>query len=500
MTTYKPQSMAVLREARQQMLDLTMSVEQIAGMLVLHHGLRPRAAFRHALGWTQEEAAEQINRHLPEHQALWSTHVSRYESWPTGGRKPAGRHLGAMARAYGTCVADLLDDLDRAELGEEQIGEVPREVGEGAAMRGRGADAGGVGAGERAGGSRTLDVLEDWDMLMRRRTLLAAGGTASAALLVPTLSGAALPEGPANAPVLEAWASLTDTYRRLDNLAGSASVVEQAGVHHRQLVDRWQVSSGADRVGLAGLVADSGALMGWLSVDRERYRQAGVYYRQVAEAAREAGDEGMYAYVVSRWSRVLAECGHHQDALRFADAACAAAVRAHPVVRSWTAVTRAYVHACLRDERACRQDLRSARALLDSAAGHGEPPPACVRFFDAAHLGKWVGYALMELGSVRWTPAARRALDTAAASWSREMVRGASEVSAACAAARIAQGEIEEAVVLTRQAFDVAARAGSPRSLRRVAEVRSQLAPYTDVRAVRELDDYLLSGVGSLPG
>ncbi|MFF0448101.1 helix-turn-helix domain-containing protein [Streptomyces sp. NPDC004609] len=484
------------------MLGLRMSVEQIAGMLVLHHGLRPRAAFRHALGWTQEEAAEHINKHLPDAGALWATHISRYETWPRGGRKPSRRHLRALALAYGTSAGDLLDDLDRAELTPAEASQLTRDIPgtpTEALARGRGTapDRLDSGSGERPDVSSTLDVLEDWDMLMRRRSLLAAGGTVSAALLMPPLTGF-LPNTRGSTEVYRAWAELTDAYRRLDNLLGSAAVVEQAREHHRQLTDRMNQVPGAERARVAVLVADSGSLMGWLSVDLERYGEAGAYYRQAAGAAREAGDEGLYAYTVSRWSRVLAECGAHTDALRIADAACTAAMGAHPVVRSWTAVTRGYAHACLRNERLCQKDLQTARRLLESAAGH-EPPPTCVRFFDAAHLEKWVGYALMELGSVHWTPAARHALDAAAASWSEKMVRGEAEVSAACAAARIAQGEIEEAAQLTRRAYDVAARAGSPRSLRRIARVRSQLVPYAGTWAVRELDAYLLTGAGSLP-
>ncbi|MGW4200944.1 helix-turn-helix domain-containing protein [Streptomyces sp. NPDC004726] len=532
MTEHQRRSITVgqsaVRSAREGMLALGMSAGQIAGVFVLHHELRPRAAYRHALGWTQEEAAERISGELPgsggRDQALVSTHVSRYEAWPDGGRKPPAHHLRAMARAYRTSIADLLDEQDRGQMEPQEIQRLIRDgpsrspqaaapaPGHDRAAPQSGRDATRPapgpcpraasqdrGAVAQAGVSATLDVLEEWDVLMERRTLLAAGGTSSIGALAPFL-GPMASGAPVAPETVTAWGQLTDCYRRLDNLLGSSAVFEQAREHHRQLTVWMRAVSTAERPRIAVLVADSGVLMGWLSADLEQYGQAGEYYRQSAAAARQAGDEGLYAYAVSRWSRVLAECAAHEDALRFADTAVAAASRAHPLVQSWVTVTRAYAHACLRDEQSCRRDLQTAERLLEKARAHGEPPPACVRFFDTAHLQKWSGYALMELGSARWTHAARQALDAAAARWSGGLVRGSAEVDAACAAARIAQGEIAAAAELTRRAYDVAARTNSPRSLRRVARVRAQLAPHATTRAVRELDEYLLTADGRLPG
>jgi transcriptional regulator with XRE-family HTH domain/tetratricopeptide (TPR) repeat protein len=516
-----------VKKVREGLLVLGLSVEQIAGVFVLHHKLRPRAAYRHALGWTQEEAAERICGELPDSegrdQSLVSTHVSRYEAWPDGGRKPPEHHLRAMAQAYGTSVADLLDSRDREKLGDQEIqrlvADVPVRSRRGSASApqhvrtplesGRQGTwpapatrppvrSGAGGPVAEAAVSATLNVFEEWDVLMERRTLLAAGG--ASAILTPGFLGP-LAQGTTVAPeTLNAWTQITDSYRRLDNLAGSTAVIEQAREHHRQLSVWMRTVTAADRSRVALLVADSGALMGWLSTDLEQYPQAGAYYRQSAAAAREAGTEGLYAYAVSRWSRVLAECAAYGDALRFADTSVAASSRAHPVVRAWAVVTRAYAHAGLRDERSCRRDLQLAERLLDKAHAYGEPPPACVRFFDTTHLQKWSGYALMELGSTRLTSAARRALDTAADRWSGSMVRGAAEVDAACATARIAHGEIAEAVEFTRRAYDVAARTRSPRNLRRVAEVRARLLPHRRVREVRELDEYLLTGSDSASG
>ncbi|WP_326812447.1 hypothetical protein [Streptomyces scopuliridis] len=337
---------------------------------------------------------------------------------------------------------------------------------------------------------------------MRRRTLLTASGASAAGLLTPRLlAPLPAPGHPAPPEAFAARAELTDNYRRLDNLLGSASVYQQALEHHRQLVGWHRAAPSAERPRVAALVADSGALMGWLNMDLEQYAEASSCYRDAAEAARGAGDDSTYAYLVSRMSRLLADCGLYKEALRFANAALDHAVeRTHAVVRSWSAVTRAYVHACLNNEHACLSDISLAEELLGAAAAAGEPPPRCVAFHNATHLDKWTGYALMQLGTDRGMSAAQAALERTVAHWSGDFVRGSAEVSAAYATARIAQGEVEDAARWTRQAYDVAARTSSPRNLRRVYEVRALLAPHSQTRAVRELDEYLLTPAGSVTG
>jgi hypothetical protein len=73
-------------------------------------------------------------------------------------------------------------------------------------------------------------------------------------------------------------------------------------------------------------------------------------------------------------------------------------------------------------------------------------------------------------------------------------VRESGEVLAACASARLTQGEIDEATGLAARAYDVAGRTGSPRIMRYVTGLRQRMSPYRRTRAVRALDEYLLTG------
>jgi hypothetical protein len=107
------------------MRALGMSHRQIAVEFARRYRLRPRAAWRHAYGWSQTEAAEQISTNAvhaglgPDGTTVTMTgpHLCEYENWPGEGPEPAGRRptpylLSLLAAMYGCTVHDLLDVAD----------------------------------------------------------------------------------------------------------------------------------------------------------------------------------------------------------------------------------------------------------------------------------------------------------------------------------------------------------------------------------------------------
>lgn len=113
------------RTMRDRMRAAGMSHQQIAVEFARRYGLRPRAAWRNAHGWSQTEAAEQINRRAGDTgldpsgtAAMTGPHLCEYENWPGEGPKPSGRRptpivLALLAAAYGTpAIHDLLDLAD----------------------------------------------------------------------------------------------------------------------------------------------------------------------------------------------------------------------------------------------------------------------------------------------------------------------------------------------------------------------------------------------------
>lgn len=113
------------RALRERMRALGLSHRQIVVEFARRYGLRPRAAWRHAYGWSLKDAAEQINSRAGDTgldrsgaAAMTGPHLCEYENWPGPGEKPAGRRptplvLALLVSVYNTStVHDLLDVAD----------------------------------------------------------------------------------------------------------------------------------------------------------------------------------------------------------------------------------------------------------------------------------------------------------------------------------------------------------------------------------------------------
>lgn len=114
------------RALREEMRALGMSHRQIAVEFGRRYRLRPRAAWRHAHGWSLTEAAQQINAYAARTGleadgvtvvAMTSAHLCEHENWPGQGGKPTGRRptpylLSLLAAVNGCTVHDLLDVAD----------------------------------------------------------------------------------------------------------------------------------------------------------------------------------------------------------------------------------------------------------------------------------------------------------------------------------------------------------------------------------------------------
>jgi hypothetical protein len=113
------------RALREKMRALGLSHRQIAVEFSRRYCLRPRAAWRHAYGWSLKDAAEQVNSRAGDtgldpygNAAMTGPHLCEYENWPGPGPRPAGRRptplvLALLATTYNTpTVHDLLDFAD----------------------------------------------------------------------------------------------------------------------------------------------------------------------------------------------------------------------------------------------------------------------------------------------------------------------------------------------------------------------------------------------------
>ncbi len=113
---------------REQMRSLGFGSREIAVEFARQYRMRPRAAWREALGWSLTQAAERINTYAGQtgldpaaRSSMTGPHLCEAESWPGQGAVPTGRKpqpylLALLAAVYGATVTELIDVADRTHL------------------------------------------------------------------------------------------------------------------------------------------------------------------------------------------------------------------------------------------------------------------------------------------------------------------------------------------------------------------------------------------------
>ncbi len=102
-------------QLRDRMRALGCSVSQIAAEMARRFSLRPRVAWRYALGWPQWKLAQRYNTAYPGAK-LSENRISEFENWPHGGCRPSLRYLARLAATYGHgCTPAQLVDADDLE-------------------------------------------------------------------------------------------------------------------------------------------------------------------------------------------------------------------------------------------------------------------------------------------------------------------------------------------------------------------------------------------------
>ncbi|MGH3813856.1 MAG: hypothetical protein ACRDUV_15625, partial [Pseudonocardiaceae bacterium] len=104
-------------QVRERMRGYGCTAAQIAAELGRRFALRPRLAWRYALGWAQWKLALEYNTAHPGAR-ISDRRVSEHENWPHGGSPPSLHYLANLAATFGHgCTpAQLVDADDLAEL------------------------------------------------------------------------------------------------------------------------------------------------------------------------------------------------------------------------------------------------------------------------------------------------------------------------------------------------------------------------------------------------
>ncbi|MDO3704599.1 transcriptional regulator [Micromonospora sp. C28SCA-DRY-2] len=294
-----------------------------------------------------------------------------------------------------------------------------------------------------------------------------------AALLV------AAPPGPVEPDPPDRDRRPPDELRRLDDLCGGADLAGLAAGRLRRAVRALSGTTPAARRRLLPVLAESAQLAGWLAADAGDPAGGLDAYRLALRAATAAGDVPLAGHVLGSASHLLAGVGDPAGALVLARTGYAG-VRRHATPGLRALLLHRVALAAALDGRAA-----AARQALDGARRAGDEPPEPGRepswlyWLDGAELAAMTGRTLVALG--RPGPAEA----PLAAVRRRGHPRGAAIYGGWLARGYLQLGEVERACAVAGEALLDAVRAGSPRALGQLSELRRRLAGHRHEPAVR---------------
>lgn len=359
-------------ELRRELIGANCSVPQIAAEMAHRFNVRPRVAWRYALGWAQWKVTQEFRVHNPD-QPIGQNRVSEWESWPHGGSQPSLQSLAGLARTFGNgCTrSDLVDALDLAHFTESERAyfeptDAPVEASSTASHASRSTDS-----------SSTL---------VARLTLPGAGQTPYARR-GPVVPSAEVDAGPAaDAAARESWWHLATATaavdptgietvhdaivrlaRQYDTLPPSKVLVEARKTRDLAYGLLEQTRRPAQLVNLNLDAGISCALLAVASFDLGQPDASVAQARAAAKYGDVIGHAGLKAWSTGHLSLVAYWSGNPHDAVQIADLALAdapvgsASARLHAIrARAW---------ALIGDRTEVADSLRRADEALASSDG-----------------------------------------------------------------------------------------------------------------------------------
>ncbi|WP_239311574.1 helix-turn-helix transcriptional regulator [Frankia sp. Cj3] len=515
-------------ELRTRMHATGMSHHEIAIEFARRYRLRPRAAYRVAHGWTQQQAADRINAHAvragldPEGAApMTAPRLSEVENWPhPARRRPTPQILAPLAEVYGCDLHALVDVDDREHLPPADVflingmrrppdrvaasstassitpsappwgttTEGPVEVAFSAARAGQAPAPNSAGPADEGNVIIFPQLAPDGRIVLmpldRRGFLRGLGLTAaSGAALSPLATMPTIPPGSSSIDprVVDHFARLRAVLAENDNLFGPRQVIttaqEQTGLIATHL--RHGTNSRPQRQTLLHIQTQFADLLGWLHQDSGDHATAGYWLDRALEWSHRAGDPKATVFILARKSQLAADRGDPDEAVDVADAALTSA---EPTGRlaAIAATYSAYGHALRGEKTTCLTLYDRAHDILDRAGPDTGP---WGEFFSPAYIEVQRAHSLAALGDY---PAAatgfRAAIDGLPPAFYRDRGVYLAREALAHAGAR----EPEQAAVLGLNALTVGASTHSGRIMTSLRSLRDAVAGWQTVPQVRE--------------
>jgi tetratricopeptide (TPR) repeat protein len=272
--------------------------------------------------------------------------------------------------------------------------------------------------------------------------------------------------------VIRALDSETDTIRLLDRRLGAPAVTTklQAHIDHIEASLRYSLFP-SQRQDLAAMLAAASALAGWQAIDMGRLPAAWQHYERATAAARESGDNAILAYACGEQAYVLADLGHHRDALALVQAAHDQnrALIPHQI-QTWLHAAEGEMAAAAGEETTCRHALDQAAHEIGYGSSDQDLPYLAL---SPVHLARWRGNCLVTFGDSETANELTRAL----AAMDPSFTRAEAGVRCDLAAALHVQGEHDEAHRQLGRARELAHRTGSTRQRHRIRDLARRLGP-----------------------
>jgi tetratricopeptide (TPR) repeat protein len=253
--------------------------------------------------------------------------------------------------------------------------------------------------------------------------------------------------------------------RRLDRQFGGLTQLDQL----RQQIGHVQDllahgPAGGQRPSLAGALTEASTLAGWQALDRDDHTQAWQHYERAKHAAREAESPLLLAHATAEQCFVLTALDEAHMAAEQAAHGRALAQRRPTLLRAWLAAAHGETLAATGDRDGALRAFDEAHALLPA-----DPvdPALPFLFLGGAHLDRWRGNALAQLGE----PDAIDQLTGALARLPPAWVRARTALLVDLAYAHAAAGNRDAALDHARDARCLAQQIHSDRQLRRLARL-----------------------------
>ena len=265
-----------------------------------------------------------------------------------------------------------------------------------------------------------------------------------------------------DAASVHAFRSMIDRMRQLDRQFGAAAHLDQLRAHIAQVEGLvMHAPASGQRAALAGALTEAAALAGWQALDRADLDQAWRFHEQAKHAAREAGAPHLLAHATAQQAYVLLGLDEPAAAAEQVAYARSTAEGGSPLMRAWLAAAHGEMLAADGDRGGALRAFDDAETLLPA-----DPvdPTLPFLFLGGAHLARWRGSALAQLGESEAIDQLTDALARLPGSW----VRARSGLLVDLAHAHAAAGDRDAALGRAREARATARQINSDRQLRRL--------------------------------